>query len=328
MKLLFKYLKEKLGVFLLFILSCSVFALTFYLLDLPLEAVIYPSLLCLMFWIVFAVLDFLKVKKTHRNLEKNKLLPVSLISSLPEAKTIEGSDLTEIIMNIKQEMTESESLASKKYNDMIDYYTTWAHQIKTPIASMRLTLQNEDTPFSRQISRDLFKIEQYVEPVLMFIRLDSTSTDFVLRRYSVDEIVKQAVKKYKSEFIARKNRLKYDEINLSVVTDEKWLLFVVEQILSNALKYTLEGTVSIYRENDQLVIEDTGIGISEEDQPRIFEKGYTGCNGRADKKASGIGLYLCKSILENLGHGITITSEIDRGTKVKIDLSQKQSNAD
>lgn len=328
MRLLFLYLKEKLGAILLLLLSCSVFALTFYLLDLPLEAVLYPSLLCLMLWVVFAVLDFLKVRKTHQIVEKNKTLPASLISSLPKAKTIEGGDLTEIITNIKREMTENENLANQKYNDMIDYYTIWAHQIKTPIASMRLTLQNEDTSFSWQISRDLFKIEQYVEPVLMFIRLDSASTDFVLRKYSVDEIVKQAVKKYKSEFIARKNRLEYDEIRLSVVTDEKWLLFVVEQILSNALKYTMEGTIRIYQENDRLVIEDTGIGISEEDQPRIFEKGYTGCNGRADKKASGIGLYLCKSILEKLGHGITITSKVDRGTKVKIDLSQKQSNAE
>ena len=188
---------------------------------------------------------------------------------------------------------------------------------------MRLALQNEDTPLSRKLTSDLFQIEQYVEMVLAFMRLGSDSSDYVFREHSIDSIVKQSVTKFASEFIDRKLRLEYEPIDKLVVTDEKWLSFVIEQLLSNALKYTRTGSVKIYMQEPMtLCIEDTGIGIAPDDLPRIFEKGYTGYNGRKDKKASGIGLYLCKRICGNLEIGISVTSELDKGTVVHIDLKQ------
>ena len=206
---------------------------------------------------------------------------------------------------------------------MIDYYTVWAHQIKTPIAAMRLTLQNEDTPLTRKLTNDLYRIEQYVEMVLTFLRLNSDSTDYVFKEYDLDNIVKSAVKKFSSEFIGRKLRLIYDPLNTSVITDEKWLSFVIEQVLSNALKYTPSGSITISLVGEKtLRIEDTGIGIAPSDLPRIFENGYTGFNGRTDKKASGIGLYLCRRVCNNLGHTITANSTVDMGTAIDIDLTQ------
>ena len=206
---------------------------------------------------------------------------------------------------------------------MIDYYTVWAHQIKTPIAAMRLTLQNEDTPLTRKLTNDLYRIEQYVEMVLTFLRLNSDSTDYVFKEYDLDNIVKSAVKKFSSEFIGRKLRLIYDPLNTSVITDEKWLSFVIEQVLSNALKYTPSGSITISLVGEKtLRIEDTGIGIAPSDLPRIFENGYTGFNGRTDKKASGIGLYLCRRVCNNLGHTITANSTVDVGTAIDIDLTQ------
>lgn len=188
---------------------------------------------------------------------------------------------------------------------------------------LRLLLQDADTDEQRALLEQLQSVEQYVEMVLGYLRLESPSSDYVIRNYLLDDIVRQAVRKYASQFIRRKLRLEYTPLNVSVITDEKWLLFVIEQVLSNALKYTRSGSVSITLEAPKtLCIRDTGIGIAPEDLPRVFEKGYTGSNGRTDKRATGIGLYLCRRILEKLGHTIAITSTVGEGTTVRIGLQQ------
>ena len=207
----------------------------------------------------------------------------------------------------------------------MDYYTVWVHQIKTPIASMRLALQNIDTAQSRQLQSELGRIERYVEIVLTFLRLGSDSTDYVIKEHELDDIVMGAVKKLAGDFINKRIKLEYTELNVEVLTDEKWLAFVIEQVLSNALKYTPEGTVSVYLERPKtLCIRDTGIGIAPEDLPRVFENGYTGYNGRSDKKASGIGLYLCRRICNKLGHTISAESKAGEGTVIRIGLDKKK----
>ena len=238
---------------------------------------------------------------------------------------MEDADYQQIIQLLADEQAQFHTAMNQRYEDMVAYYTIWAHQIKTPIASMRLTMQNEDSSLSRKLSGDLFRIEQYVEMVMMFLRLDSDSTDYVIREHDLDVIVRQAVRKFAGEFIARKIQLVYEPVNTKVITDEKWLSFVVEQVLSNALKYTPSGSITISLEAPKtLCIRDTGMGIALEDLPRIFEKGYTGYHGRADKKATGIGLYLCRRICNNLGHTLTVKSTVDVGTTVAIDLSQRK----
>ena len=176
-----------------------------------------------------------------------------------------------------------------------------------------------------ELEMELFKIEQYVEMALSYIRLGNMASDLKLQWYPMDEIIEPAVKKYSKLFILKKIKLKYEPIENKILTDEKWLGLVVEQILSNALKYTNEGTISIYLEpkkENVLVIEDTGIGIWQEDLPRVFEKGFTGYNGRTDKKSTGIGLYLCKSIVDKLNHRIYISSEVSKGTKIFLNLNR------
>lgn len=190
---------------------------------------------------------------------------------------------------------------------------------------MRLNLQSEDTAFARRISEDLFRIEQYVEMVLCYLRLDSGSTDYIIREYDLDSIIKQAIKRFAPQFIRRRIQLFYEPVHASVLTDEKWLLFVMEQVLSNALKYTESGSITIVLEAPlTLCIRDTGIGIAPDDLPRIFEKGYTGYNGRSDKKASGIGLYLCRRICKNLGHTIAALSSLDAGTEIRLGLAREK----
>lgn len=323
MKIFGAYIKQKSKILLSILLFCIIFAIVFYLYKLPVEAVIYPSLLCILFGTILIVLDFAKIKRRHKILEKLGNMPSAMIDELPSVSNINDYGYQRIIRSLQKEISQLESDSNNRFNDMVDYYTVWAHQIKTPIASMRLTLQNEDTPLSRKLLSDLFRIEQYVEMIMAFLRLDSTSSDYVFKEHNIDTIIRQAVKKYANEFIDRKISLVYNPIDYTVVTDDKWFSFVIEQILSNALKYTQKGSIKIYmNENMMLCIEDTGIGIAPEDLPRIFEKGYTGYNGRSDKKASGLGLYLCKRICKNLDTGITVLSEIDKGTIVRIDLKQ------
>lgn len=324
MKLWMMYMKQRRRGMLAGVLFFVIFLIAFVLYQLPVKAVCYPAMLCLCLGIVFVILDFLRVKQKHELLTGMREFTDLIVGALPTVDGMEDEDYQEIIQRFQKEHEKMSSDNQRIYDEMVDYYTLWAHQIKTPIASMRLTLQNEDSPLTRQLTNDLFRVEQYVEMVLTFLRLNSENTDYVIREYDLDGIIRQSVKKFAGEFISRKLSLVYEPIHFSVLTDEKWLSFVIEQVLSNALKYTPSGNISITLESgNRLCIRDTGIGIAAQDLPRIFEHGYTGCNGRADKKASGIGLYLCKRICAGLGHGIKAESKVDEGTCIIIDLSRE-----
>ena len=323
MELFLKYLKQKLGLFVVGMTFSLIFTVSFFLYHLPVEAVIYPTILCIFIGILVLIFDFMLKNAHHKKLTQIKSIDDALTTTFPFDNNIQNEDYRKIISTLCKQYKQYQQETNNKYMDMIEYYTVWAHQIKTPIAAMRLTLQNEDSPLSRKLTNDLYRIEQYVEMVMTFLRLNSNSTDYVFKEYDLDTIVRSAVKKFSSEFIDRKLRLIYEPLNTSVITDEKWLSFVIEQVLSNALKYTPDGSIKISLVKEKtLRIEDTGIGIAPSDLPRIFDNGYTGFNGRTDKRASGIGLYLCKRICNNLGHGITANSKVDVGTIIDIDLSQ------
>lgn len=325
MKFLISYLNYRKKVILVFLIFAVIFSVSFVLYHLPLGAVLYPLALCLLVALIFVIRDFNNIRKTHKDLEKIKKLRVYGMEFLPEAKNEIEKDYGDVANILFEENKQIRLKMEERYNEMIDYYTMWAHQIKTPIAAMRLNLQNEDSDFSRRLTEDLQRIEQYVEMVLCYLRLDSNSSDYVIREYDIDGIVRQGIKKFASQFIRKKIKLDYRPSDLKVVTDEKWLLFVIEQVLSNSLKYTKQGSISVFvNDNQELCIKDTGIGIAPEDLPRIFENGYTGYNGRNDKKASGIGLYLCKRICKNLRHEITASSVLGEGTTIKINLNQKK----
>lgn len=302
----------------------AIFVVVFYLYSLQLEAIVYAFFLSACVAAIFIVYDFIKYYKKHNELCILEKQISTGLEEIPLANNLIETDYQIILQALYNQKTELISKVDIKQTEMIDYYTLWAHQIKTPIAAMRLLLQSDHTEQNRELLAQTFRIEQYVEMVLGYLKIDSASSDLVLQNYSLLEIVRQGIRKYAHMFIRKNIVLELKEMDCTVLTDEKWLVFVIEQILSNALKYTNSGRISIYMEDDEkkvLVIEDTGIGIAEEDLPRVFEKGFTGYNGRMDKKATGIGLYLCKKILDKLSHRITITSKVNVGTKVKIDLS-------
>lgn len=325
MQLFLQYLKQRWRIYAVGGMFSVIFVVSFLLYHLPVKAVIYPTFLSILAGLILLVLDFQRIKRKHMTLDRIRGLTDTVCSTFPNKDSIEDADYQKIIRLITEEYQLYQEETNRSYQDMVDYYTVWVHQIKTPIASMRLHLQNEDSALSRKLMTELRRVEQYVEMVLTFLRLNAENTDYVIREYNLDPIIRQAVRKFAGEFIERKISLHYEPQQVRVITDEKWLSFVIEQVLSNALKYTKQGSITISVDEDKkLKIRDTGIGIAMEDLPRIFENGYTGYNGRLDKKASGIGLYLCKRICRNLGHEISAKSVVNIGTIVTIDLSQRE----
>lgn len=330
LQILFWYIRGHMKTIIMNGIFLLIFVAVFSLYRLDLEPVGYGLFLSACAAIILVTGDFISYYRKHKELNILKWQINVALPKLPMVDDLIESDYQNILhelYNHKQEMT---SKIDNKQSEMMDYYTLWAHQIKTPIAAMRLLFQSETVSESegkRELLAQVFKIEQYVEMVLGYLKIENSSSDLVLQHYKLSEIVRQGIRKYANIFIRKNITLDFIEMDCVVLTDEKWLLFVIEQILSNALKYTSRGKISIYMdpaEESTLVIEDTGIGIAEEDLPRVFEKGFTGYNGRMDKKATGIGLYLCKKVLDKLSHKIAITSKLDQGTKVKIDLSSAE----
>ena len=317
------YLRHKKGTIAAFIICAAVVFLCLALYGAELKMIIYPFALCALIGFVFLAAGYIRDRRTYEELEILSRMKAEMIDELPEPCSPKEEQYQEIIRRLCEEEKHRETVLTAKMDDMMDYYTAWVHQIKTPIAAMKLAFQNEDSPLARQSLTDLKRIEQYVDMVLTYFKLNSGSQDFVICEQNLDGIIKQAVRDFAGDFINRKISLEYEPVDYIVLTDGKWLLFVIEQVISNALKYTSEGTVKIYMEGDVLCIKDTGIGIEQSDIPRIFEKGFTGFNGRKDRTASGIGLYLCKRICDSLSHGISVESEVGKGTVVRIDLGRR-----
>lgn len=320
--MLLQYIKDKRLGILLFCVFALIFAVVFFFYGLPVAAVGYGVLLCLIFLLVVFLFDFRATYKKRVALARLKGNIIHGIDELPQPHGQIEADYAILLQEAEAAVQQLVFQSDAEKSEMLDFYTLWVHQIKTPIAAISVLLQEEALPQGGKLSQELFKIERYAELVLGYLRLGSISSDLQLERYSLEALVKQAVKKYAPLFIQKKIALEMNGLQEDVLTDEKWLVFVLEQLLSNALKYTETGTIRIYTEEGQiLVIEDTGIGIAPEDQPRLFERGFTGFNGRLDQKATGLGLYLCKKTLKKLRHPIWISSKRGTGTAVRIDLS-------
>ena len=213
----------------------------------------------------------------------------------------------------------------EKLNDLMDYYTLWAHQIKTPIAASSLLVgEIEDKKVKNQLEQELFKIESYVNIVLQYLRLESFHEDLVLKKENLEDLVKEIVKKYAIFFIQKGLSLNLHDLDRTIITDRKWFVVILEQVLSNSLKYTSQGGIEIYFQEDTLYIKDSGLGIQDADLLRVFERGFSGYNGRLTQQSSGLGLYLSKKIADELGHQISIASQVGHGTTVMISFSEKK----
>ena len=328
MEILKSYLKKNIKVYILFVVFIAIFFIMFYLYNLPLEALIYTGSFCFFVALIASFLDFVNYRESYKKLkflEKNIL---NDLEALPKSLDIRIDYYHKIIEKLYEELEKLTQENRQKNTDMVDYYSMWVHQIKTPIAAMNFLLDNEEVD-QKNLQQELFKIERYVEMVLTYIRLDSTSSDYVITKINLDEVVKDSVKKYATIFINKKIKLNYVSHETMVISDKKWLSFAIEQILGNSVKYSnTGGEITIETCENKLIVEDNGMGIKEEDLPRIFEKGFTGFNGRYEKKSSGLGLYLCKKTLDKLGHHIEISSKVGEGTRVEITFPKEDTLRD
>ncbi|RSI22505.1 sensor histidine kinase [Streptococcus sanguinis] len=233
--------------------------------------------------------------------------------------------LQERVEELEYEQKNQLLVEQEKYNDLLDYYTLWVHQVKTPIAASSLLIGDlKDKEAKSQLEQELFKIESYVHLVLQYLRLESFHDDLVLKQENLADLVREVVKKYALFFIQQGLSLNLHDLDHTIVTDKKWFLVILEQVLSNSLKYTKEGSIEIYFHEDSLYIKDTGLGIQNADLLRVFERGFSGYNGRLTQQSSGLGLYLSKKIADQLGHKIAIDSQVGQGTTVSIAFPEKK----
>lgn len=233
--------------------------------------------------------------------------------------------LQERVEELEYEQKNQLLVEQEKYNDLLDYYTLWVHQVKTPIAASSLLIGDlKDKEAKSQLEQELFKIESYVHLVLQYLRLESFHDDLVLKKENLADLVREVVKKYALFFIQQGLSLNLHDLDHTIVTDKKWFLVILEQVLSNSLKYTKEGSIEIYFHEDSLYIKDTGLGIQNADLLRVFERGFSGYNGRLTQQSSGLGLYLSKKIADQLGHKISIDSQVGQGTTVSIAFPEKK----
>ena len=289
--LLFQFLFASLGTYFLYFFLLSSF-LTFLFLA----------------WDIFAEAQVYRQEVLYAERDPKSPLEFALAEKLEERES---------------ELYQKKSEAQSKLTDLLDYYTLWVHQIKTPIAASRLLVAEvSDREVKQQLEQEIFKIDSYTNLVLQYLRLESFHDDLVFEKVQVEDLVKDMVRKYALFFIQKGLTVNLHDLDKTIVTDKKWLLVVIEQILSNSLKYTKEGGLEIYMEGQELCIKDTGIGIKNSDVLRVFERGFSGYNGRLTQQSSGLGLYLSKKISEELGHQIRIESEVGKGTTVRIKFAE------
>ena len=315
--LFFKYYlrSRKLLCSLLFIFYSLLFIFS-YLFEDERTVLQYVMILLLLTSLIGLILDFVKQYQNFRH---------AVLYGESDAYTPLEALLTSKIRTLEKDKKELKIQHQEKQSDLLDYYTLWVHQIKTPIAASKLLVQDlQEQTFKNQLEQELFKIDSYTNLVLQYLRLESFHDDLVVEKENIEDLVKEVVKKYALFFIQQGLSLNLHDLNHTVITDKKWFLVILEQVLSNSLKYTKQGSIEIFFQEDTLYMKDTGLGIQNSDLLRVFERGFSGYNGRLTHQSSGLGLYLSKKIADKLGHELHLHSVVGEGTTVMITFKEKK----
>ena len=325
MRLFLMFAKDHYTLPLCTVASCFIFTVVHLLHRLPPESLIYALQLTFALFLTTYIILFARFLRRYKGLERGLHALENPEKWLPEPRDTIESNYQALLGEARHLLSEAEKSAAVDAQTQSDYYALWVHQIKTPIAAMRMLLSEEQTD-RRQAERELFKIEQYAEMALQFSRLYSLASDLELKEHDLHALFKKAVRKLSPIFIHKKIALRMSEFTIPVITDEKWMLLIIEQLLSNSLKYTPPlGVIEISPlGQDVISIRDTGIGIRKEDLPRIFQRGFTGFNGRMDSRSTGIGLYLANETAKRLRVALTIDSTLGEGTCATIQLKQEE----
>ena len=321
------YFKDK-GIFLsinlmLFIIIASLMHFA------NVSSVIVFLVFCIWFLplLTYMIIEYIKYRKYFNNVEsilenldKKYLLP----EVIKEPNFIEGEEINYILKDLSRDMHEQVKYYRNMQEEYREYIEMWVHEIKTPIASTKLLIENNMNEVTRKIDTQIDRIENFVEQVLYYSRSDEVGKDYIIKKIDLGQVVRNVIKKNQRDFISKKISLQLGELDEFIYSDTKWIEFILNQIIGNAIKYSKGKDDKIKIESTKidssvvLTIEDNGVGIVKKDINRVFEKGFTGENGRKFGKSTGIGLYLCKKLCNKLGIGLKIQSEKDMGTRVSI----------
>lgn len=324
MKLILRYLVDQRTLIIAYMGITLLFCLTFFLYDIPLTVYLDALLFSFFFLVILLFGLFWNYLNHHRKRIEGIKAPKIYVRKKKLPAYLVETEYEELLYALDNEYRKEIEKLERANNELLDYYSMWSHQIKTPLAVINLKMQENELD-QTILKHELMKIDQYLEMMLQYLRMNHSINDLVFEEVNLDTLVKKTVKKYATFFIYKNITVKLEPIEKIIISDEKWLQFVLEQVLFNAIKYTNEGRISIYlnpENSEELVIEDTGIGILAQDISRVFEKGYTGFNGRINQKASGLGLFMSEKVIKQLGHQIRLTSEVEVGTKVIFSFSQ------
>lgn len=289
---------------------------------------IYIPLIIMGLYMISIIIEYFKRKKFYDNLLKmlEELDEKYLITEIIKTPNfLEGQIFKNSLEQIDKSMLENVNKYKYMTEDYKEYIELWIHEIKIPIATSKMVIENNKNAITKSIDEELDKVENYIEQALFYARSNTVEKDYYIRKVVLKEIVNESIKKNKSSLIQEKISIDIHDLEIEVNTDNKWIVFILNQIIQNSIKYRKKenSVMEIYanqgKENVILYIKDNGIGIKQGEITRVFEKGFTGTNGRlSNKKSTGIGLYLCKKLCNKLGIGIELNSVQNEGTEVKL----------
>lgn len=326
-----EYLLDRRYLFLFYIILMFFISLVIYLdpiVKISLDNIIYINLVSFVFLIIYFMGSYLYNKRYYSTLNYIiKNFEGDIINSLPEPKTHKQYLYNQLFRNIYQQQNDKIEKLHKNKKENFEYITSWVHEVKTPIAASRLIIENSigkpQEEILNSLEEELDRIETKVEQVLYYSRIDAFSKDYLISEINLEKALKEIVKKHAKVFINKRIKVEMENVDIDVSTDKKWLLYIIDQILTNSLKYTDKGgKIKISTEKNKkekrLIIEDSGIGIKPEDIGRIFEKGFTGYTGRENYRSTGMGLYLAKRLARKLGHDISVESLYGEYTRMTL----------
>ena len=326
------FLKEKAITILLLLFGIITIEIFLMAYNVGMFIKIYIPLIIMGLYVVSIAIEYFKKKKFYDNLSnmleelEEKYLITEIINT-PDF--LEGKILKNTIETIDKSMLENVNKYKYMTEDYKEYIELWIHEIKIPIATSKMVIENNKNAITKSIDEELDKVENYIEQALFYARSNTVEKDYYIRKVVLKEIVNESIKKNKSSLIQEKISINIHNLDIEVNTDNKWIVFILNKIIQNSIKYRKKekSIIEIYanqgKENVILYIKDNGIGIKQGEITRVFEKGFTGTNGRlSNKKSTGIGLYLCKKLCNKLGIGIELNSVQNEGTEIRLVFPQ------
>lgn len=327
-----KYLKDKLYEIVLSLIALSILLLIFFAFKVDNRVIMSSSFVLGLLFISIFLIDYLRKKKFYTDLLSNiEVLDKSylVLETLVKPEFYEGELLYQALYEINKSMSENVNKITEQWHDFKNYIEMWIHEVKIPLATLILISNNHKDKFDKKAQTQLKRLEDYVDQVLYYARCENAEKDYLIKEIDLSKVIKNVGLKNMDDLLENKIDYNVDNVNIKVLTDSKWLEFILGQVINNSIKYKKDIDdsyikISVKDEKNKitLIVEDNGMGIKESDLKQVFDKTFTGENGRAKGKATGMGLFIAKNMCEKLGHRIEIESTLNKYTRVYISFAK------